>query len=831
MRMTSRLTEWASSARRRYRTLGGWSSLLLGGLLCLVGAALAFGGVQLVAAGGSHYYWIAGVALVSSGALLAAERRLGIQLYAATFLGTIAWALVESGLFFWGLLPRLLMFLCLALALLGSLRWLGPRLGPHASTPRGARRAGWLADHTVSSLAVPSLLTVLLFIISAVPVFGSPLSTGLPAAVSPVTLTSSDIPDGDWPSYGRVAGGQRFSPLTQITPVNVHTLKVVWTYHTGALPRGREGSAWPKFMFEATPIKVRDKLYLSTPHAEVIAIAPETGHEIWRFAPQAAIGSNAFLASRGVSYYAWPGHTGKCAYRILSATLDAKLYALDADSGELCQDFGRSGVVDLTEGMGLVEPGYYYVSSPPAIIRGKAVVGGWIWDNKKRGEPSGVVRAFDAVTGQLAWAFDVGNLERTTLPPAGESYTRGTPNVWTVMSADEGLGLVYLPTGNETPDFFGGKRLDASEKFASSIIAVDADTGKLRWSFQTAHHDIWDYDLPAQPVLLELPERPGAKATPAILVPTKQGQFYLLDRRDGRPLTRIEELPVPQGAALGDWTSPTQPYPTGLPNLGPPLLTESSMWGLTPLDQLWSRLQFRKLRYEGPYTPPSVRGSISYPGTFGVFEWGSVSVDPRSALMIANTTWMPMVVRLIPRQALEHAHDANAPEAVRLGSQKKPPLLLGLGGYSLGTPYIAAALPFLSPLRMPAQSPPWGHLTAIDLRARKIVWRRPLGTARENGPLGVPSHLAIPTGVPNMGGSITTASGMIFIAATSDSTFRAFDEATGKELWSDDLPTGGIATPMTYQGNDGKQYVVIAAGGHSGLSLNFGDSVVAYALP
>jgi quinoprotein glucose dehydrogenase len=384
-----------------------------------------------------------------------------------------------------------------------------------------------------------------------------------------------------------------------------------------------------------------------------------------------------------------------------------------------------------------------------------------------------------------------------------------------VMSADEEFGLVYLPTGNETPDFFGGNRIAASEKFASSIIAVDAKTGALRWSFQTTHHDIWDFDLPSQPVLVSINEAPNVPATPAIVVPTKQGHFYILDRRDGRPLTPIEERPVPQGAAAGDFTSPTQPFQTGLPNLGPPRLTEADMWGLTPMDQLWCRTQFRQLRYEGPYTPPSTQGSISYPGSVGVFEWGSVSVDPRTNRMFANTSWMPMVVTLIPRDRYEAM---EAPE-------------LGLGGTGRGTPYAMQVLPLMSPLEMPCQAPPWGHLTAIDLNARNIAWRLPIGTSRTNGPLGIPTGVPMPAGVPNIGGSLVTGSGLLFIAATADDTFRAFDSASGKELWHDYLPTAGNATPMTYLGRDGRQYVVIAAGGHTGLSQTYGDALVAYALP
>jgi quinoprotein glucose dehydrogenase len=803
----------------RFRSFGGWLSLIVGLLFIGIGLWLAVGGFRLIALGGSFYYSMAGIALAVAGALLVAERRLGIRLYAGVVLGTVAWTLSETGFAFWGMLPRLLMFFIFGVVILVGWRWMEPRLVP---APANARR-----DRvSVGAVAAAQLLMAMLVIVGLVPVLfprtadGTTYSAVIAQQPKGTLAALHGAADGtgadsDWTSYGRTPGGQRYSPLDQITPENLKKLDVAWVYHSGAMPEDLDKAGKREFMFEATPLKVRDKLYTCTPHSDVVAVEPETGKEVWRFNPHADLKGDGFLACRGVSYYARPETGGSCAHRILTATLDAKLYALDADTGARCEDFGRHGEVDLTAGMGLVDPGFYYVTSPPAIVAGKAVVGGWVFDNVKRGEPSGVVRAFDAVTGELAWAFDVGNLGRTTLPPPGESYTRGTPNVWTVMSADEGLGLVYLPTGNETPDFYGGNRLAASEKFASSIIAVDAKTGALRWSFQTTHHDIWDFDLPSQPVLVSINEAPNVPATPAIVVPTKQGHFYVLDRRDGRPLTPIEERPVPQGAVAGDFTSPTQPFQTGLPDLGPPTLTEADMWGLTPMDQLSCRTQFRQLRYEGLYTPPSTQGSISYPGSFGAFEWGSVSVDPRTNRMFANTSWMPMVVTLIPRDRFEAMH---APE-------------LGMGGTGRGTPYAMRVLPLISPLAMPCQAPPWGHLTAIDLNTRTIAWRLPIGTSRTNGPLGIPTGVPMPAGVPNMGGSLVTGSGLLFIAATADGTFRAFDSASGKELWHDYLPTSGNATPMTYLGRDGRQYVVIAAGGHTGLSQTYGDALVAYALP
>ena len=792
-----------------------WVTVVFGSLFILFGAALFLGGVTLARLGGSSYYVIAGVALIASGIQLLRQRASGVWLYALVVSGTLIWAIAESGLSMWGLLPRLSTFVGVGAAFAAALAWTRPEFA-------GARPLWGRAMVVAAPVAIAFLLLAATAIsdLNA----GSPRHLSRPTAgtsgqegdVSSASVASTDA-DGDWPHWGRTAGGLRYSPLTQMTPENVKDLEVAWVFHTGATIRASEAGPDHEFNFEATPLKVRDKLVLCTPHAETIAVEPETGKEVWRFDPHANVQDDEQLSCRGVSYYELPSATGVCAHRILAATLDAKLYALDADTGERCADFGINGAVDLTEGMGLVKPGYYYVTSPPAIVRGKAVVGGLVIDNRERGEPSGVVRAFDAVTGKLAWAFDVGRPDRTGLPPAGESYTRRTPNVWAVMSADEALGLVYLPMGNETPDFFGGGRLESSEKYASAIVAVDADTGHARWSFQTVHHDLWDFDLPAQPVLADVPETPGAPPTPVVIVPTKQGLLFILDRRDGRPITPIEERPVPQGASDGDWTSRTQPFQTGIPFFGPPDLTEASMWGVTPLDQLWCRIQFKSMRNDGLYTPPSTRGSISYPGSAGVFEWGSVSIDPVNMRLIANTSWLPMKVRLVPRDKTGAEH---------VGAEQ-----YFFGGPADGTPYLEFVSPFISPAFMPCQAPPYGHITALDLNTRQIVWRHTFGTSRNQGPFGVPSNLPIPSGVPNMGGSVTTAGGLIFIAATADSTFRAFDVQTGAELWHDDLPRDGIAGPMSYTGRDGRQYVVIAAGGHGGLTAHPGDAMVAYALP
>ncbi|CAI1019727.1 membrane-bound PQQ-dependent dehydrogenase, glucose/quinate/shikimate family [Serratia liquefaciens] len=789
-----------------------WISACLGLILLLSGAAMLYGGIRLITLEGSWYYAIAGIVLLIAAPLLLLARRSGFVLYAGFCVATLAWALYECGWNPIALLPRVLFFLVLLIVMLLTWRWFArPFFARHHKRVHGTRPA----------LLVGGALTLLLVSLSAVglqPFHGIDLTAALDEyPAEDMSVGSALIAPGDWPSYGRTPGGQRYSPLEQITPANVADLTLAWSFHSGAtgLPQGSKAG---EFMFEATPLKVRDKLVFCTPHAEVIAVSPETGKSIWRFSPHADLSAAPFLACRGVSYDETPGATGVCAHRIITATLDAKMYALDADTGQRCPAFGQNGEIDLTAGMGLVKPGFYYVTSPPSIVRGKAVIGGWVVDNVERGEPSGVVRAFDTRTGELAWAFDMGRIDRTTLPPKGEFYTRGTPNVWAPISNDPVLGLVYLPTGNETPDFFGGGRQAVSEKYASSLIAVDADSGKIRWHFQTTHHDIWDYDIPSQPTTVDLPGAQGEPPVLALLVPTKRGELFMLDRRTGAPLTHIEERPVPQGAVPGEHLSATQPFQSDMPTFAPATLRESDMWGATPLDQLYCRIRFKELRYEGAFTPPSVQGSLAYPGSAGVFEWGGVSVDPLRHIVVANNNYMTIINKLTPRDEIS----ASGKQGSKGGD---------FGGPQLGTPYAVSAEPFLSPLAIPCNQPPWGTISALDLKTRKLLWRHPLGSAYDNGPLGISSHVPLQVGVPNMGGSVVTRGGLIFIAATADRTLRAFDLRSGRELWHATLPFSGIATPSVYEGKDKRQYVVIAAGGHTGLGRFGGDVVMAFALP
>jgi quinoprotein glucose dehydrogenase len=629
---------------------------------------------------------------------------------------------------------------------------------------------------------------------------------------SAITAPAADEEaNGEWRHYGNDLGGTRYSPVAQLTAQNVSGLERVWTYHV-------ENGAKLKTL-EVTPLMVGDSLYLCSPTNVLISLDPETGKERWRFDPD-----NTYPLSRrcrAVAYYRVPEASGVCAERILTATTDARLLAVDARTGKPCAIFGVNGSVDLTKGMGDMMPGFYHVTSAPTIVRNKVVIGGWITDNQFVGEPSGVVRAFDAVTGTFAWAWDLGRPGEHGEPEEGETYTRGTPNSWAPMSADEELGLVFLPMGNATPDFWGAHRSAESEKFSSSVVALDAITGRLRWLFQTVHHDVWDYDVASQPTLVDL-EIDG-RTVPALIQGTKQGQVYVLDRRTGEPITKVQERAVPQGPAPGDWLSPTQPFSVGMPDFVGGDITEENMWGLTPFDQLWCRIKFRKARYEGTYTPPATSPVIFHPGYLGGMDWGSLSVDPERKLLIVPWSRLPNYMWLIPRE-----------EADRMGVKpgdifKKKP---GTPSAQAGTPFALHIAPFLSPLAVPCTAPPYGNLTAVDLKTQKVVWSRPLGSAADSGPFGIRSRLPIPLGSPTLGGAIITGGGLIFIGATQERAFRAIDLATGKELWKDRLPVAAHATPMTYRSPaSGRQFVVVAAGGHGTLRSEGGDYLFGYALP
>ena len=771
-----------------------WPVLLLSLLIAAAGLWLVVGGTRLVSLGGSPYYLIAGSALEVIAALLARRRRAAVWLCAAVVAATALWGFAEVGTQRWGLLARL----GGPLVLLAILLFLAPGLRAGAREPRLSPLAFRLGG--VLSLAI---MLAMMF-----------LPVAEPDARARTVAAAPASGDGDWPSYGGNAGGQRYSALTQIDAENVDRLAPAWTFRTGGLDKLGANSR-----VTATPIKVGNSLYVCTPLNVVIAIDATTGREQWRFDPQVDASTTFSIVCRGVSYHRDAMAIGPCAERILFGTLDARLFALDAQTGQRCAGFGDKGAVNLLPGINDRRDGYYYVTSPPAIVGNAAIIGGYIIDNQRVSAPRGVVRAFDTASGKLLWAWDAGRRDGTPLGE-GEMYSAGNPNAWAVFAADPALGLVYVPTGNSSPDFYGALRTPAAEKFSTSIVALDAANGIVRWSFQAVHHDLWDYDMPAQPTLIDLPG-PG-RSVPALLAPTKVGEIFLLDRRTGTPIAPVTERPAPQGTVPGERLSPTQPV-SALPSFAPPTLRETDMWGATPLDMLACRIRFRNARYEGPFTPLTERDTIMTPGTFGTINWGGVSVDPARGLMIVNSSTMPFIGRLVPRAEADARGAAPYGETPRV----KPPEGVRPPMAQQGTPYGLELMPFLSPIFFPCQAPPWGMLTAVDLNTRTKLWERPFGTTKGLAPFG----LKLPVGIFNLGGSVTTAGGIAFIGATTDGYFRAFDTASGRELWRHELPAGGQATPMTYLGRDGRQYVVIFAGGHGSLRTKRGDHLVAFALP
>jgi quinoprotein glucose dehydrogenase len=661
-------------------------------------------------------------------------------------------------------------------------------------------------------------------------------------------------PGTGWPAYGGDAGGSRYSASAQINRDNVKNLHPVWAFHTHSYDTPRAGA--DESSFETTPILLGRTLYVTSPFDEVFALDAATGKALWQYDPHVqGTQKDIIMTSRGVAM--WPStavaadSSSACATRLFLGTVDARLIAIDAATGHPCEGFGKSGVVDLRPGVNFTGIGGYGLTSAPTVLGDVVVVGSTIADNRQVDIESGLVRGYDARTGTLLWSWE------PLLWAVAQNPRTGAGNAWSTLSADPAMGLVFVPTGSASPDFYGGLR-SGDNRDADSAVALDARTGGKVWAFQTVHHNLWDYDVAAQPLLFTL------HGTPAIAIATKSGQVFVLDRRTGAPLYPVEERPVPQSDVPGEVTSPTQPF-SSLPALIPlaPPREQGSDWERSDENTLFCRQQLAGLRYNGIYTPPSEGGTLLYPGSLGGVNWGSLAFDPATGILYANANRYPFSIQLIPRDRLSTTWRYRYEPVLRdwpiwialsvcilvfccLSRRSWNPGLRGVIAALLvasvaglvtafpikydphfgaevsqqrGSPYLIRRAPIVDHDGNPCIDPPWSTLTALNLNTGTLAFQAPLGT----------SSAGQSTGGLTLGGPIATAGGLIFTGATLDARFRAFDSSTGAELWSAPLPAPALATPMTYT-LDGRQFVVIAAGGHAGIGHPRGDAVIAFAL-
>jgi quinoprotein glucose dehydrogenase len=683
------------------------------------------------------------------------------------------------------------------------------------------------------------------------------------AGPHPLTAqTTAPVAEG-WPTYGGDPGGQRFSKSSQINRDNVGQLHSVWTFHTHAVDTDAERVQLPSF--ETTPVLSGDTLYLTSPFDVVFALDARTGVERWHYDPKLSpLTPGGIVTSRGVSL--WPSGAAAqpdspaCSHRVFLGTLDARLLALDAATGKVCAGFGDNGVVDLRRGVHFQNIGYYGMTSPPTVVGNVVVVGSTVGDNQQVDIESGAVRGYDAISGKLLWTWE-------PLPWAENQKVRtGAGNVWGVISADPSLGLVYLPTGSAAPDIYGGMR-PGDNRDANSIVALDAATGKKVWAFQVVHHDVWDYDIPSEPILFTWHSN-----VPAIAVTTKMGMIFLFNRRTGQPLVPVEERPVPQSDVPGEQTYPTQPF-QNIPPLAPLAMsiTDVSSYQRPPADVDLCRKQLAGLRNDGMYTPASLKGSLNYPGPTGGVNWGGAAIDPATGILYANTNRIASVIRLVPRRTaefelfgrmassliarkrfwaalfiaililcVERRRTLNpgwAPLVVVIvgacvigsyrlyDSRLRPALLPQIDHFGIElspqrkSPYLIERHPLVDSRGFSCTPAPWGGISAVNLNTLAKVWEKPLGTM-------IPGQQ---TGIRNFGGPIVTSSGLVITAGAEDLWLRVFDSATGEELQKLALPVPAVATPMTYTLN-GRQYIVVAAGGHGDGTVPLGDSLIAFAI-
>ncbi len=785
----------------------------LGVIIALLGLALAVGGAKLVSLGGSWYFLVGGVAMAVAGLLIARRKPAGAWLFAGFLLGTAVWAVADVGLVFWPLFSRLFMFAVIGLVVALVYPLLAGKPARGAYGVAAVLAAGVAIAAGNMFVAHPSVAP-----------------TGAGPGVTPVVAAEAQK---DWAHYGNTEGGSRFAALDQINRDNIGKLKVAWTYRTGDVAISDGNGAEDQL----TPLQIGNKVFICTPHNNLIALDADTGKELWK--NQVNAQSAVWQRCRGLAYFdagapivqpTQPGSSpiiaasvapgAQCQRRLLTNTIDARLIAVDADSGQFCEDFGTHGQVDLKAGLGNVPDSYYQLSSAPLIAGTTVVVGGRVADNVQADMPGGVIRGFDVISGQMRWAFDPGNPEDKHAPADGSTYVRSTPNSWAPMSYDPQMNTVFLPMGSSSTDIYGVERTQLDHTYGASVLALDASTGAEKWVYQTVHNDLWDFDLPMQPSLIDFTPPGSDTAVPAVVIGTKAGQIYVLDRATGRPLTEVKEVPVKAANIPNEPYSPTQPESVGMPQIGAQTLSESDMWGATPYDQLLCRIDFKGMRYDGLYTAPGTDKSLSFPGSLGGMNWGSISTDPVHGFIFVNDMRLGLWIQMIPSQ--NKALAASGGEALNTG----------MGAVPLkGTPYAVNKNRFLSVAGIPCQAPPFGTLTAIDMKTRKVAWQVPVGTVEDTGPLGVRMHLPIKIGLPTLGGTLSTQGGLIFIAGTQDFYLRAFNSGNGDEIWKARLPVGSQGGPMTYVSpKTGKQYIVITAGG-ARQSTDRGDYVIAYALP
>ncbi len=776
----------------------GATSILVRSLsvvLFAAGLTLLIGGVYLISLGGSWYYALAGMGISAAAYQLWQGRRAGVFTYLIVLALTVVWALYECGFVFWPLVPRLV-----APAFLGAAVLLA------APLLRGRERPASTAPYLIGGVMLAAG-----FVASLVAMFSPHDIIRNEATLTKGEIGKDALSAGtDWLAYGRTGHGNRFAPLDQINKSNIGKLEVAWTARTGFL-----ADQTKELQDQTMPIHVNGTLYHCGPAGQVSALEGDTGKIKWQFDPKAK--SDDWKRCRSLAYFD-PGPGDSCGPRVVNTTVDSRLIALRVDNGKPCETFGENGTVNLWVGMGDTDKNYMTNSSGPIIANGKIVLGGRVIDNVTIGEPTGAIRAYDARTGAFAWAWDVGQPDLTTLPKDGQSFTPGTPNAWSLLAFDAELGHVYLPLGNATPDIYGGQRRKFDEEYSSSVVALSLATGKEVWKFQTVHHDLWDYDLPAQPVLADIPDGKGGKI-PGLIQTSKRSQVFVLDRRDGKPIKAVVEKPAPQsdGTIKGETYAKTQPYSTEMAAVGTEQMKEHMMWGATPIDQMMCRIQLLSYRYDGEFTTPSLKDYMTFPGPMGGVNLGSTAIDQERNVMVFGEMRLGMVSRLIER-------DKVTPDMKYTGES-------GPFQPMKGTPYALARRPFMSPLGIPCLQPPWGTISAVDLATGKQIWQQPAGTAKDLALGKFQPGIGFFVGLPPLGGPMVTKGGIAWHAGTQDYYLRAYDTTSGDLLWKGRLPIGAQTTPMSYMGKDGRQYIVVSAGGARYNMSAWGDYIVAFALP